>query len=100
MEILNWKSKFHKELKSTWNMHQLIMESILPRQYRMKSSSFVKDSLEKKIESCIQKYWSLMADETQDCSTTEQLSMCVRYVNDVGEIFLALLNLRKWIFRT
>ena len=38
------------------------------------------------ILSSIPKYWSLMADETQDCSTMEQLSVCIRYVSFVGEI--------------
>lgn len=27
-----------------------------------------------------------MADETLDCSTTEQISICVRYVNNSGEV--------------
>ena len=39
-----------------------------------------------------------MADETQDCSTTEQLSICVRYVSDGGEIcedFVGFVKLQK-----
>ena len=34
----------------------------------------------------ISQNWSLIADETQDCSTTEQLSICIRYVSKSGEI--------------
>ena len=48
--------------------------------------------------SSILKYWSLMADETQDCSTTEQVSICVRYVNTKGEVcedFAGYIKLEK-----
>ena len=44
----------------------------------------------------IPKYWSVMADETQDCSTTEQLSICARFVNkdyEVCEEFLGFVKL-------
>ncbi len=54
--------------------------------------------IREKILSCIPKYWSLMADETLDCSTTEQLSICVRYVSDTGEIcedFIGFVKLKK-----
>ena len=30
-------------------------------------------------------YWSLIADETHDCSATEQLSICIKYVSDSSE---------------
>ena len=39
-----------------------------------------------------------MADETQDCSTIEQLSICVRYINGIGEIcedFIGFVKLEK-----
>ena len=39
-----------------------------------------------KILESIPKYWSLMADETQDISTSEQVSFCVHYVNAGNEI--------------
>ena len=40
----------------------------------------------------------VLADETQDCSTTEQLSICVRYVSNVGEVcedFIGFIKLEK-----
>ena len=33
--------------------------------------------IREKILKSIAKYWSIMADETQDCSTTEQVSLCI-----------------------
>lgn len=44
----------------------------------------------------IPQYWSLIADETQDCS--EQLSLCIRYVLDSGEIreeFMGFVKLER-----
>ena len=44
------------------------------------------------IVSSVPQYWSILADETQDCSTCEQVSLCIRYVkeNEVCEDFLGL----------
>lgn len=39
-----------------------------------------------------------MADETQDCSTTEQMSICVRYVSTLDEVcedFIGFVKLEK-----
>lgn len=46
--------------------------------------------IRERIMACIPKYWSLMADETLDCSTTEQVSICVK-------ISWVLLKLKKWM---
>ena len=35
----------------------------------------------------ISQYWSLIADETQDCFSTGQLSIWIRYVSDSGEVW-------------
>ena len=35
------------------------------------------EAIREKILKSIAKYWSIMADETQDCSTTEQVSLCI-----------------------
>ena len=51
-----------------------------------------------RIISRISNYWSLMADETQDCSTSEQVSICVRYVDvngDVCEDFMGFVKAEK-----
>ena len=46
----------------------------------------------------ISQYWSFIADETQDCSATEQLSICIRYVSDSGEVrqdFMGFVKLER-----
>ena len=47
---------------------------------------------------CIPKYWSIIADATQDYSMTEQVSICIRYITDVGDIcedFMGFVTLDK-----
>ena len=39
-----------------------------------------------------------MSDETQDCSMTEQVSICIRYVGDSGEVcedFMGFVKIEK-----
>ncbi len=95
--FVNWKSTFHQDLKehlaSATDNARYTSPKIQNEIIRL-----CEQSIREKILSCIPKYWSLMADETQDCSTLEQLSICVRYVNSVGEIcedFLGFVKLEK-----
>ena len=56
--------------------------------------SFIKN----RVQASIPKYWGVVADETQDCSTTEQLSICMRYLsgeNEVCEEFVGFVRLEK-----
>ena len=95
--FVNWKSRFHEDLKEHLkhapdngkDTSPMIQNEII---------QLCEGFMREKILSCIPKYWSLMADETQDCSTTEQLSICVRYVSDGGEIsedFVGFVKLQK-----
>ena len=46
----------------------------------------------------ISQYWSLNGCETQVCSATEQLSICIRYVSDSGEVredFIGFVKLER-----
>lgn len=52
------------------------MLGTLNQRYRMKSSLFLNDLL----------HFYMLTDETQDCSMTEQVSICVRYVGDSDEV--------------
>ena len=81
---MNWKSTFHKDLKK--HMEHLA-DNAKYTSPRIQNEIIIlcEEAIRKRIMSCIPKYWSLMADETQDCSTTEQVSICVRYVSD-GDI--------------
>ena len=55
-------------------------------------------SIREKILSQVSNYWSLLADETKDCSSSKQVSVCVRYIDargDVNEEFLGFVKLEK-----
>ena len=54
--------------------------------------------IREKIISKVPKYWSIMVDETTDVSSMEQLSICIRFVTEDGEVceeFLGFQNLKK-----
>ena len=60
--------------------------------------SLCEAAIRERIISCIPAYWSLMSDETQDCSMTEQVSICIRYVGDSGEVcedFMGFVKIEK-----
>ena len=83
--FVDWKSKFDRSLQ----------EHI---QYAPENAKYTSPAIQNEIinlcEKCIRqnilesipKYWSIMADKTQDFSTTEQVSLCVCYVNRGNEI--------------
>lgn len=82
---MNWKAKFDTDLEE--HMHHA------PENAKYTSSSIQNEiiylcerHIRDKILSSIPNYWSIMADETQDISTTEQISLCVRYVNGEHEV--------------
>ena len=54
------------------------------------------------IVSSVPQYWSILADETLDCSTCEQVSLCIRYVkeNEVYEDFLGFVQIEKMDVQT
>ena len=46
----------------------------------------------------VPKYWSIIADETQDWSSTEQVSLCIRYTSNVNkfcEEFVGFIKVEK-----
>ena len=49
------------------------------------------------IVSSVPQHWSLLADETQDCSICYQVSLCIQYVkeNEVCEDFLDFVQMEK-----
>ena len=95
--FVNWKSEFHRDLKEHLK-HATDNGKYTSPMIQNEVIHLCEGFIREKILSCIPKYWSLMADETQDCSTAEQLSICVRYVNDIGEIcedFIGFIKLEK-----
>ena len=95
--FVKWKCQFHGDLKDHLDHAKDNAKYLSPR-IQNEVIHLAEDLIREKIMSCIPKYWSLMADETQDCSTTEQVSICVRYVNtkgDVCEDFAGFIKLEK-----
>ena len=95
--FVNWKSKFHEDLKEHL-VHATDNAKYTSPMIQNEIIHLCEGYIREKIVSRISKYWSLMADETQDCSTAEQLSICIRYVSDVGEVcedFIGFVKLVK-----
>ena len=95
--FVNWKSTFHEDLKDHLDHTSSNARYMSPR-IQNEIIHLSEEFIREKILSCIPKYWSLMADETQDCSTTEQVSICVRYINTVRETcedFIGFVKLEK-----
>ena len=83
--FVNWKLTFHKHLQDHMEHAAENDKYTSPRIQNEIIGICEGVILERKI-ACILKYWSLMTDETQDCSTTEQVSICVRYVSNSNEV--------------
>ena len=95
--FVNWKSTFHKNLQDHMEHAAENGKYTSPR-IQNEIISICEGVIRERIMACIPKYWSLMADETQDCSTTEQVSICVRYVsnsNEVCEHFMGFVEVKK-----
>ena len=83
--FVNWKSRYDQELsdhlkyapENTKYTSPLIQNEII---------GLREEVIREKILSAIPKYWSIVADETQDCSATEQRRLCVRFVNKENEV--------------
>ena len=95
--FVTWKSKFDKELND--HVHNA------PENAKYTSPSIQNEiislcekSIRGKILSSIPQYWSILADETQDISTCEQVSLCIRFVShnlDVCEEFVGFVKISK-----
>ena len=94
--FLNWKSRFDSELKdhidhssenAKYTSPQIQNEIVLCEQV-----------IREQILKTIPKYWSIIADETQDCWTTDQISLCIRYTNSDNEVceeFVGFIKVEK-----
>ena len=85
MYFVKWKATFDQDLKHHLDNSKDNARYTSPR-IQNEIIQLTEDLIREKILACIPKYWSLMADETQDCSTSEQVSICIRYVNTKGEV--------------
>lgn len=74
--IANYSLELNAHLLNSAKMHVTC-----PPRFKMSSSQFgnlVRQSIVKECNESL--FWSVMADETTDVSTIEQVSICVRYV--------------------
>jgi hypothetical protein len=73
-------SSFHKDLQDHTEHAAENGKSTSPRIQSeiIITISICEGVIHERIMTCIPKYWSLMAYETQDCSTAEQISICIR----------------------
>ena len=88
---------FHKDLKEHMEHAPDNARCTSPKTHN-EIISLCEEAIRERIMSSIPKYWSLIADETQDCSTTEQVSICTRYISSVGdtcEDFMGFIKIKK-----
>lgn len=94
---MNWKAEFDRDLKDHLQCAPKNAKFTSPRiqnEVILKCESIIRERL----ISTIPTYWSVMADETTDVSSTEQMSICIRFVNEeleVCEEFLGFVKLTK-----
>lgn len=95
--FVNWKAKFDKDLQDHLEKSADNAKYTSPK-IQNTVIEICEEIICERIISRISKYWSLMADETQDCSTSKQVSICVRYVDvngDVCENFMGFVKAEK-----
>ena len=100
--FVKWKATFDQDLKCHLDNARDNARYTSPR-IQNEIVQLTEGLIREKILACIPKYWSLMADETQDCSTSEQVSICIRYVNTKGEVcedFAGFIQLEKMDVQT
>ena len=92
-QIINLIAKHDGDMQA-WltrqNTYKWLSHDIMNEILEMTSHAVLRD-LVKEVQ--VAKYFSIICDETTDVSTTEQLSICVRYVDSawaIKEVFLGL----------
>jgi hypothetical protein len=95
--FVNWKSKFDRVLKAHL-VHAACNAKYTSPRIQNEVIKLCDGVIREKIVNCIPKYWSVMADETQDESTDVQVSISIRYVNSVYELceeFIGFITVQK-----
>ena len=95
--FLNWKAEFDRDLKDHLQYGQKNAKFTSPR-IQNEIISQCESIIRERVIATIPTYWSVMADETTDVSSTEQMSICIRFVNkelEVCEEFLGFVKLIK-----
>ena len=96
--FLKWKSNYDANLHERHLTNASKNSKYTSPQIQNEIISLCDAWTRKSIILSIPEYWSVMADETQDCSTTEQVSISVRYVDvnyEICEDFLGFIKVKK-----
>ena len=95
--FVHWKAQYHEDLKI--HIANAPKNAIYTSpKVQNEIIELCESTIRERIVLNISQYWSLIADETQDCSSTEQLSICIRYVNYLGEVredFMGFVKLER-----
>ena len=95
--FVEWKAKYDSDLRDHLNNAPRNAKYTSPV-IQNKIISLCEKSIRNPIITDIPKFWSVMADETQDCSSTEQVSLCIRFIDkeyDVREEFLGFVAVKE-----
>ncbi|VDI15927.1 Hypothetical predicted protein [Mytilus galloprovincialis] len=86
--FINWKSNFDTVLKDHLETAHKSMTNLSPQIQNELIQCCELEIRERIVQKCkASGFYSIMADETTDVSVTEQLSLCIRYVdNDTYEV--------------
>lgn len=95
--FLNWKAHFHKETADHLAKAPKNAKYTSPQTQNEIINLCHKNIRNKIVAQIGNNPWSIMADETEDVSSTKQLSVCVRYVHEdeVREEFLGFAEIDK-----
>ena len=78
--FVRWKSQYDKKLKQHLDSAKSNAKYLSPR-IQNEIIALCEISIRRNILDEIPFYWSILVDETEDCSKMEQLSICARFVN-------------------
>lgn len=94
--FMNWKAKYDTDLANHLGKASKAAKYTSPH-IQNEIIELCQKEIRERIIKSIPQYWSLLADETQDSSTSEQISICIRYVknNEVHEDFLGFVKTEK-----
>ena len=92
--FVKWKATFDKALEDHLRHAPKNAKFTSPR-IQNEIVSICENIIRYRIISKIPRYWSVMADETTDVSSTEQMSICIRFVNENAEVCEEFLGFRK-----
>ena len=94
IHFVKWKAEYDNNLKEHLQNAKDNAKYTSPK-IQNEIITLCETNIRNKIKQCMPKYWSLLADETTDCATMEQVSVFARFVNEFHEVCEEFLGFRK-----